>query len=116
MRNIYSLVVNDKIKEIVLECIFGDNKELTLISETTQQEFPDELKSELKENLSNTLDYIINSSWKDEIKCLIDENTTLVISNEFLENDILKKELQKELGLSRSNKLINWEDLNSTDC
>ena len=115
MRNIYSLVVNDKIKEIVLESIFGDNKELTLISETTQQEFPDELKSELKENLSNTLNYIINSSWKDEIKCLIDENTTLVISNEFLENDILKKELQKELGLLRSNKLINWEDLNSTD-
>ncbi len=114
MRNIYSLVVNDKIKEIVLDCIFDDNKELTLISETTQQEFPDELKSELKENLSNTLNYIINSSWKDEIKCLIDENTTLVISNEFLENDILKKELQKELGLLRSNKLINWEDLNST--
>lgn len=114
MRNIYSLVVNDKIKEIVLDCIFDDNKELTLISETTQQEFPDELKSELKENLSNTLNYIINSSWKDEIKCLIDENTTLVISNEFLENNILKKELQKELGLLRSNKLINWEDLNST--
>ena len=114
MRNIYSLVVNDKIKEIVLDCIFNDNKESTLISETTQQEFPDELKSELKENLSNTLNYIVNSSWKDEIKCLIDENTTLVISNEFLENDILKKELQKELGLLRSNKLINWEDLNST--
>jgi hypothetical protein len=114
MRNIYSLVVNDKIKEIVLDCIFDDNKELTLISETTKQEFPDELKSELKENLSNTLNYIINSSWKDEIKCLIDENTTLVISNEFLENDILKKELQRELGLLRSNKLINWEDLNST--
>ena len=116
MRNIYSLVVSDRIKEIVLESIFGDNKESTLISETTQQEFPDELKSELKENLSNTLDYIINSSWKDEIKCLINENTTLVISNEFLENNLLKKELQKELGISNSNKLINWEDLNSTDC
>ena len=114
MRNIYSLVVNDKIKEIVLDCIFDDNKESTLIPETTQQEFPDELKSDLKENLSNTLNYIVNSSWKDEIKCLIDENTTLVISNEFLENNILKKELQKELGLLRSNKLINWEDLNST--
>jgi len=113
MRNIYSLVLNDKIKEIVLDCIFDDNKELTLISETTQQEFPDELKSVLKENLSNTLDYIINSSWKDEIKCLINENTTLVISNEFLENNILKNELKKELGLSHSNKLINWEDLNS---
>lgn len=114
MRNIYSLVVSDRIKEIVLESIFGDNKESTLISETTQQEFPDEIKSELKENLSNTLDYIINSSWKDEIKCLINENTTLVISNEFLENDLLKKELQKELGISNSNKLINWEELNST--
>ena len=68
MRNIYSLVVSDRIKEIVLEGIFGDNKESTLISETTQQEFPDDIKSELKENLSNTLDYIINSSWKDEIK------------------------------------------------
>ena len=114
MRNIYSLVVSDRIKEIVLEGIFGDNKESTLISETTQQEFPDEIKSELKENLSNTLDYIINSSWKDEIKCLINENTTLVISNEFLENNLLKKELQKELGISNSNKLINWEELNST--
>ena len=114
MRNIYSLVVSDRIKEIVLESIFGDNKESTLISETTQQEFPDEIKSELKENLSNTLDYIINSSWKDEIKCLINENTTLVISNEFLENNLLKKELQKELGISNSNKLINWEELNST--
>lgn len=114
MRNIYSLVVNDKIKEIVLDCIFDDNKELTLISESTQQEFPDELKNELRENLSNTLNYIINSSWKDEIKCLIDENTTLVISNEFLENNKLKKELQIELGLSHTNKLINWEDLNST--
>lgn len=114
MRNIYSLVVNDRIKEIVLEGIFGDNKELTLISETTQQEFPDELKSGLKENLSNTLDYIINSSWKDEIKCLINKNTTLVISNEFLENNVLKKELQKELGISNSNKLINWQELNST--
>ncbi|MFT6127415.1 MAG: hypothetical protein ACJAVA_001905 [Flavobacteriaceae bacterium] len=114
MRNIYSLVVNKRIKEIVLDGIFGYNKESTLISESTQQEFPDELKNELRENLSNTLDYIINSSWKDEIKCLIDENTTLVISNEFLDNKILKKELQKELELSKSNKLINWEDLNST--
>ncbi len=114
MRNIFSLVVNDNIKEIVLEGIFGNNEEFTLISETTQQEFPDELKSELKENLSNALDYIINSSWKDEIKYLINENTTLVVSNEFLKNNILKTELQKELELSNSNKLINWEDLNST--
>ncbi|QNM84152.1 hypothetical protein H9W90_07985 [Polaribacter pectinis] len=113
MRNIYSLVINEEIKEIVLESIFGGNEGTTLISETTQQEFPDELKNELKENLSNTLDYIIYSSWKDEIKKLIHENTTIVISNEFLENNILKKELQKELGLSHSNKLINWEELNS---
>ena len=90
MRNIYSLVLNDRIKKIVLEGIFCDNKQSILISESTQQEFPDELKSELRENLSNTLDYIINSSWKDEIKCLINENTTLVISKEFLENNVLK--------------------------
>ena len=114
MRNIYSLVVNDRIKEIVLEGIFGDNKESILISETTQQEFSDELKSELKENLSNTLDYIINSTWKEEIKHLITEGTSLVVPNEFLDNKILQKELQKELELSNSNKLINWEDLNST--
>ena len=71
MRNIYSLVLNDRIKKIVLEGIFCDNKQSILISESTQQEFPDELKSELRENLSNTLDYVINSSWKDKIKYLI---------------------------------------------
>jgi len=113
MRNIYSLVINDRIKEIVLAGIFGNSEDLTLISETTQQEFPDELKCELKENLSNTLDYIINSSWKNEIKSHIDENTTLVVSNEFLENKILKVELLKELELLRSNRLISWKDLDS---
>lgn len=115
MRNIYSLVINEKIKNIVIESIFENQEELTLISETTQQEFPDELKSELKENLSNTLDYIINSSWKDEIKSQIDKNTVLVVPNEFLKNTVLQKELRKELEILNSNKLISWKDLNSNN-
>tara|TARA_B110000902_G_scaffold264691_1_gene346824 strand:- start:1145 stop:3607 length:2463 start_codon:yes stop_codon:yes gene_type:complete len=109
MRNIYSLVINEKIKKIVLEGIFEKHGEFSLISETTQQEFPEELKSELKENLSNTLDYIINSSWKNELISQINEESILVVPNIFLTKNILNKELRRELGILKSNKIITWD-------
>lgn len=111
LRNIYSLVINEKIKKIVLENIFGNDDKQSFISEKTKQELPEELKQELRENLSNTLDYIINSRWKDEMKSLIDENTILVVSNEILKNKILVNELRTELGILKSNKLITWESI-----
>ncbi len=111
MMNIYSLVLNKDIKEVVLRQIFENTDNSFLISEETKKNIPEDLITELRDNLSKTLDYIIKSNWKDEIKRRIDINTTLVVPNQFVDNIFLKNELKKELNLSQTNSILTWEQI-----
>lgn len=115
MMNIYSLTLNENIKNIIITSIFEQTSGMSLISENTKNDIPEELKQDLKESLSNLLDYIINSNWNNEIRESINDNTTLVISEQFVNNSELKSELVKELGLTRKNRINTWKDINSTE-
>jgi hypothetical protein len=111
MMNVFSLTINDNIKNLILQDIFEKTNKNIFISDDTKQEIPEELKPVLKEALSNTLDYIIHSNWKDEIQKSINKDTILVVPEQFVNNAELIKELKIGLNLSFSNKIITWKSI-----
>jgi len=110
MMNIYSLAFNDAIRNIILDKIFSEN-DAPLLTQTTKETLELDLshdsRLELKEALSNTLDWIIQNNWLAFIKEKINEHTTLIISPT-VKNDIkLKKEISGVLGVS-VNRMKSW--------
>ena len=75
MLNIYSLIFNNSIKEMILEDLFSTNKKSKLLSKytwETLQELSVDNINELKQNLSNTFDSIIKNNWLNFVKSYID--------------------------------------------
>ncbi len=116
MMNLYSLCLNEDIKQHILNDLFGNNDTSYLISDETKQiilELRDEDVSNLKESLTNVLDLIINSNFKQNLFEKLKNETKFIVDDFVLSNKKLSKLILSSLSLSNENRLISWNDLQS---
>lgn len=116
MMNLYSLCLNEDIKQHILNDLFGNNDASYLISDETKQiilELRDEDVSNLKESLTNVLDLIINSNFKQNLFEKLKNETKFIVDDFVLSNKKLSKLILSSLSLSNENRLISWNDLQS---
>lgn len=114
MLNIYSLCFNEEIKEHVLNDIFSeDEKSIFLTSETKQVilESSEEVISSLKDSLSQTIDFLIQSNWQKEVLGRIKEKSWIIIPEVVNKDYRLKNMIVEALGLSDSKFFVSWNDV-----
>jgi hypothetical protein len=115
IRNILSLSFNKLIRDIILDNLF-DESGTFLSNETKDNLFrylSSEERNDLKVNLSNYLDYQIESEWYDTINKLINNSSinTILIPSIILKHEILSN----QLNLLFPNKIfIDWHNYNET--
>lgn len=110
MMNIFSLTFNEEIKSIILDAIFCNDKSSWLKNATREilyKDITDLARKELKECLSNLLDYIISSQWLDAIKLLLTEDSLVIIPDSLNNENKIKDEIAAALGI-RSNRIKDW--------
>lgn len=113
MMSIYSLAINDGIKNRILTSIFQKGASNELITNETKaaiEELSVENINELNELLSLILDSIIQSDWKSTIIKYIQNGCSMVINENIHTDAILIKEIAKALNISPA-RLITWRDL-----
>jgi hypothetical protein len=111
LTRIYSLVFNQKIKEIVLEDIFSIDERSYFITEDTKnaiKELSPENLHELKGLLSDTLDHILASGWTTHVMSQLRGSTTILISHQALGNQVFTEEIRRSLDLSPRQTLTSW--------
>ena len=114
MKSIYSLIINESLRDILLEDIFSfddDPKIITIETREVIEELAQENIDELKNNLSNTLDWIIQSGWKDYLRKQINNTTAIVLPEKVISNVSFIKEFYDSLKLSNKNEVTSWFDI-----
>jgi hypothetical protein len=113
VRNILSIVFNTKIRDLLLEDLF--NQDGTFLSNETKDNLfrylsPEE-KDDLKNHLSNYLDYQFGSSWYQHVRQNLKENSlnTIVIHSSLLKHESILDELKL---LFPNKKISEWSSLN----
>ncbi|MBE7640386.1 hypothetical protein GUB10_08580 [Salegentibacter sp. BLCTC] len=112
--NIFSLCINQKIKDYILTHIFSSNTNRSLITEDTKQEIfslPNEDILKLKDLLSNVLDLIINTDLKSHIKNNITDDTKIVLDDFILKNEDFLDLIKKSINLRSNRMFISWDNL-----
>lgn len=116
MMNIYSMAFNQNLKSLILAGIFDEtgNKWIKEESkEVIQQDISHQGREELKNALSNVLDFIIDSNWLGCGKEHITKDTLIIIPNILCKNEKVKNEISRVLGISNG-KIKSWfEKVNS---
>jgi hypothetical protein len=112
LMNIYSLVVNERLKRLVVDTIFSDTPSTLLTKETWQTlvSLPQRNQLELKESLENTLDWIINLGWKARLSQAISRDATLVVSDLAAQSETFKKEFRNALNLGQGTTITSWAE------
>lgn len=111
MMNIYSLCLNEDIKNYILEELFSKNETSKLISHATKQaiiELREEDITVIRNSLENSLNLIINSEIKSKVIENIDTKTSILLDDSITFNSILIAKISNSFGLTRSNRLISW--------
>jgi hypothetical protein len=120
MMNIYSLVLNDTLKKMVLDDIFSFIEEPKIISNETWEDIKElskETIDDFRNTLSDALDWIIASDWKDYLRKQISETATIVLHYSLCENEHFIREFRRILNLTGRNKIDSWDEIsaNSTN-
>lgn len=120
MMNIYSLVLNESLKKILLDDIFLFDKVPLFISQETRDtlmELSHENVQELKINLSHTFDWIIQSNWSGNLLGHLTDKTVIILPGLIKKHDAFLKEIKKVLTIGINNKVTTWFDIdfNTTD-
>jgi hypothetical protein len=113
MMSIYSLVVNQAIKNRVLSSIFSQTSDSEIITRETKSalhELSAENIEELQELLSLVLDTIIKSDWIQNLSQYVKDGYNFIINENIIPDKLFTKEISKALNLPTS-RLVNWKDL-----
>jgi len=114
MLNVYSLCFNEEIKNHVLDDIFSeDEKSIFLTSETKQVilESSEEVIESLKDSLSQTIDFLIRSNWREAVLDRIIKKSWIVIPEIVIKDYKLKSMIVEALELSDPKFLVSWNDI-----
>lgn len=112
MLNLYSMVVNDGMKNVLLSSIFDSTDALWLIGYETQsaiKELSTTSINDLKRCLSLLFDWIIQSNWRKEIISKVKQATVVVLPYQLVNNRDLLDNFCKDVGLTKLQKVITWK-------
>lgn len=115
MMNIYSLVLNSKLKDYLLLDMFSENGSSKFLTEETMKtllELSDENVAELRNNLSNTLETVINSNIVEVVQATIDNSSILILPELIYNDQYWKKEIITQLNLFHTNSISSWKSIN----
>lgn len=116
LMNIYSICFTDEIKGYIIDDIFSKKEWSELISSSTKMailELRDEDIDILKEALSNTLDFIINSDIKSRITESLTNTPVIILDEVIIRNVKLTSKILKTLDLISTIKLKPWSELSN---
>ena len=114
MMNVYSICLNNEIKDYIIEDLFAKTESSDLISYTTKQailELRDDDFNRIKEALGNTLDSIIKSDLKSRIIHNLISRPTIIFDEAITRNVKLVSKLTKSLNLKKAVKFKSWSEL-----
>ncbi len=117
LMNVYSICINEEIKNYIIEDIFSKSESSELISLSTKQsilELRDEYFDLLKESLANALDLIINSEIKSKIIERLTITPIIIFDEAIVRNAKLVSKFSRAFDLGRSIKLKTWSELTNT--
>lgn len=115
MMNVYSLVINKELKQILLDDIFNFSETPKIITNDTREslrELTTESISSLKTSLNNALDFIIQSPWPNYLSDKVVRVPSIIIPYGMRRHDSFMRALQVALRITRHNKLLTWFDWN----
>lgn len=120
LMNIYSMCLNEEIKNYILNDLFSNegNSELLSASNNTKQailQLRDEDIENLKYALSLTLDLVIQSDVKSKILESKTSFTAIILDEEILRNHNLLSKIRNCLGISNTFKFKCWSDLKNLE-
>jgi hypothetical protein len=113
MMNVYSLVISPDIKELVLKDIFGFNGVPMIISIETKEAINDlsvDTIKNLRSYLSDTLDWIIHSDWKQYLKSIIGTSSNILVPKTIYNNAPLLKSFCHALNIT-DNRVRTWVNI-----
>lgn len=117
MMNIYSLCFNQEIKDYILNNIFSNNIDNSLVTKDTYEDIfslPEEDIINLKYLLSNVLDIIINANLLYEIdNCLIN-GLKIILDDFIIKNKDFIFLIKKSIKVRFSKTFTTWDELEST--
>lgn len=114
LMNVYSICINEEIKNYIIEDIFSKSESSELISSSTKQsilELRDEDFDLLKEALSSALDLIISSEIKSKIIERLTIAPIIIFDEAIVRNVKLVSNFSRAFDLGRSVKLKTWSEL-----
>lgn len=114
MMNVYSVCLNNEIKDYIIKELFAKTESSELISYTTKQailELRDDDFNIIKETLGNTLDSIIKSDLKSRISHNLIGRPTIIFDEAITKNVKLVSKIAKSLNLKKAPKFKSWSEL-----
>lgn len=115
VRNILSIAFNAKIRNLILEDLFNQNGDFLTVEtkDNLFRYFSSNEIDDLKNLISNYLDYQIEYSWYEQVCKILNECTidTIVVSTSVLNSDSILNELKV---LFPKKKFSDWRSINDT--
>lgn len=118
MSNVFSICLNDDIKDYIMEDLFSFDRDSELISyeaKQTMNEMDDADFSKIKSSVSGLLDLIIASGIREQIIDRLDRRLTVVMDDSMVDNQSLMKKFKEALGNERLCKVLPWSEVYGLD-
>jgi hypothetical protein len=115
MMNIYSLVLNDEMKDFVLESLFRDNSNKPrLLTEETMAVLDDlsqETRHALRTTLDNALSVMIDAGWCAYLRSKLNKQCKVLISEYAKNNGLLLSMFAIATGLDAAKQITTWSSI-----
>jgi hypothetical protein len=114
MTNVYSICLNEDVKDYIMEDLFSFDRVSELMSYETRQtmkEMEDADLSVIKNSVSGLLDLIIESGIMERIMDRLDGSLVFVMDDSMVGNQSLMKRFKEALGNERLCKVIPWSEV-----
>jgi hypothetical protein len=113
MMNVYSLLINENLKNMVIEDIFSFRNLFKIISQetiSTLQELSNDSIKSIKSDLLYTIDWIISSDWSVYLRSQIAANALVILPQTFIANNLIITEFRNAMMI-KSENIHTWFDI-----
>ena len=114
MLNIYSLTLDEDIKQYILDDIFSPEKQSNFLSSESRQALlecsVEDIKT-IRDVLSDALELVIKSNLAGEVEKFAQDDSIIVLPEDILKNDFIRNRIINVFKLSKRNKLNSWDSI-----